>query len=129
MEKTPEVQASSDSSATKPNAPIDMKSRERVTLTQGRGGVVGVKAGMTQVYTDNGDSIAVTVIDLKPAVITQVKTQEKNGYQAVQIGFLEKKSKATTKPEQGHVKASGATGFYHYQEFRISKIDKLNGLA
>ena len=51
-----------------------------------------------------------TVIDLKPAVITQVKTKEKNGYQAIQVGFLEKKAKAANKPEQGHAKASGAAG-------------------
>jgi large subunit ribosomal protein L3 len=84
---------------------------------------------MTQVYSEHGDAIAVTVIDLKPAVITQVKTKELNGYQAVQVGLLEKKSKAVAKPEQGHLKASGATGFYHYQEFRIPEGEKLDGLT
>ena len=63
-------------------------SSRAVALTQDRGGILGIKAGMTQVYTDDGDAVAVTVIDLKPTVITQVKTKEKNGYQAVQIGFL-----------------------------------------
>jgi large subunit ribosomal protein L3 len=129
MEQTPEAQASASSNATQPHATIEHSTRERIALSQGRGGIVGVKAGMTQVYTDNGDSIAVTVIDLKPAVVTQVKTLDKNGYQAVQIGFLDKKTKSTTKPEQGHVKTSQATGFYHYQEFRIAKTDKLDGLA
>ncbi len=89
---------------------------------------MGVKAGMTQVYNENGDSIAVTVIDLKPTVITQVKTQKTNGYQAVQVGFLEKKAKAATKSEQGHVKPAGATGFYHYQEFRLPADGKLRWL-
>lgn len=103
--------------------------RESVALTHGRGGVLGVKAGMTQVYNEEGDSIAVTVIDLKPVVITQVKTQEKNGYQAIQVGFLEKKAKAATKPEAGHAKASGAPGFYHYQEFRLDGGAKLDGLT
>ena len=71
MENKPETQAVQTPST----------ARERVALTQGRGGILGVKAGMTQVFNENGDSFAVTVIDLKPAVITQVKTKEKNGYQ------------------------------------------------
>ncbi len=103
-------------------------SRESVALLQGTGGVLGVKAGMTQVFNDNGDSIAVTVIDLSPAVITQVKTIEKNGYNAIQVGFLEKKAKSVSKPEAGHVKASGASGFYHYQEFRLAADAKMDGL-
>ncbi|OFY99816.1 MAG: 50S ribosomal protein L3 [Bdellovibrionales bacterium GWC1_52_8] len=84
---------------------------------------------MTQVFTEAGDSVAVTVIDLSPAVITQVKTHEKNGYQAIQIGMLPKKAKAATKPEQGHAKAVSASGFYHYQEFRLESDDKLDGLV
>lgn len=103
--------------------------RERVALTQGRGGILGVKAGMTQVYNEEGDSIAVTVIDLKPTVITQVKTKENDGYQAVQIGLIEKKAKRATKAEQGHAKAAGATAFYHYQEIRLPEEAKLDGLT
>jgi large subunit ribosomal protein L3 len=68
------------------------------------------------------------VIDLKPNVITQVKTQAKNQYQAIQVGVLSKKAKSATKAEQGHLKASQASGFYHYQEFRLSLTDKLDGL-
>lgn len=104
-------------------------SREQITLTQGRGGLLGIKAGMTQVFSEEGESIAVTVIDLAPAVITQVKTKEKNGYNAIQVGFLEKKAKAVTKPEAGHAKASGAAGFYHYQEFRLPADAKMDGLT
>jgi large subunit ribosomal protein L3 len=104
-------------------------SRESIALLQGRGGVLGVKAGMTQVFSDNGDSIAVTVIDLSPVVITQVKTLEKNGYNAIQVGFLEKKAKSVSKSEAGHVKASGASGFYHYQEFRLAADAKMDGLT
>ncbi|OFZ22333.1 MAG: 50S ribosomal protein L3 [Bdellovibrionales bacterium GWB1_55_8] len=84
---------------------------------------------MTQVFDENGDCFAVTVIDLKQAVITQVKTKAKNGYQAVQVGFLPKKAKAATKPEQGHAKAANASGFYHYQEFRLADSDSLDGLS
>ena len=104
-------------------------SRESVALLQGKGGILGVKAGMTQVFSDEGDSIAVTVIDLSPVVITQVKTVEKNGYNAIQVGFLEKKAKAVSKPEAGHAKASGATGFYHYQEFRLPSSAKMEDLT
>jgi len=108
---------------------MEQTTRESVALSQGRGGILGVKAGMTQVYTEAGDSVAVTVIDLKPTVITQVKTKEKNGYQAIQVGFLDKKAKAASKSEQGHLKAVGATGFYHYQEFRLEPKESLEGLT
>src|SRR4051812_10109485 len=109
MDQAPEAQASGNKTAT-PSASKDLASRERVALTQGRGGILGIKAGMTQVYNEAGDAIAVTVIDLKPTIITQVKTKEKNGYQAVQVGFLDKKAKAANKCEQGHLKAVEATG-------------------
>jgi large subunit ribosomal protein L3 len=94
-----------------------------------RGGILGVKAGMTQVYTEAGDSVAVTVIDLKPATITAVRTKEKNGYQGIQVGILPKKAKSSNKPEQGHFKASGHAGFYHVQEFRLPDSAKLDGLT
>ncbi|MFZ9595078.1 MAG: 50S ribosomal protein L3 [Bdellovibrionia bacterium] len=129
MEQAPEATATSASKAPESHAKLDLGSRERVSLTQGRGGVLGVKAGMTQVFNENGDSIAVTVIDLKPAVITQVKSQDQNGYQAIQVGFLEKKEKACNRPEKGHAKASSTSGFYHYQEFRLAQNDKLDGLT
>lgn len=114
MEQKPEAQAGTAAESTRATGGAG---RESVALTQGRGGVLGVKAGMTQVYTDAGDSVAVTVIDLKPTIITQVKTMDKNGYQGVQVGFLEKKAKSASKPEQGQNKTAGAPGFYHYQEF------------
>src|SRR5947209_5475216 len=78
----------------------------RVVLKEGLGGILGIKAGMTQIYSENGDCIAVTVIDLRPAVITQLKTKDKNGYQAVQVGILEKKAKSSNKPELGNAKKS-----------------------
>jgi large subunit ribosomal protein L3 len=58
-----------------------------------------------------------------------VKTKDKNGYQAIQVGILEKKAKSATKPEQGHAKASGKSGFYHYQEFRLEEGAKLDGFT
>ena len=103
--------------------------RPVVAHTQNRGGVLGIKAGMTQVFTEDGSAQAVTVIDLRQTVITQVKTQEKNGYNAIQVGFLEKKAKAANKAEQGHAKAANASGFYHFQEFRLPADAKFDGLA
>ena len=120
MDSKPEAQADAGmQSASK-------QSNEKVAF---KGGILGVKAGMTQIFTDEGDSVAVTVIDLKPAIITQVKTNDKNGYQAIQVGMLPKKEKAATKPEQGHAKAVQASGFYHMQEFRLEQNDKLDGLV
>lgn len=126
MENKPEAQASGNKTAASVSNTL---TRESVVLDQGNGGVLGVKAGMTQVFTENGDSVAVTVIDLKPTVITQLKTKDKDGYLAVQVGFAEKKQKSVNKAEQGHLKAAQATGFYHYQEFRLPNEAKLDGLT
>lgn len=117
MEQKPEAQGqvSAGEAAQASSGAASKTARELVALATQRGGVLGIKAGMTQVYSDNGDAVAVTVIDLKPTVITQIKTKDKNGYQAVQVGLLEKKAKAASKTEQGHAKAAGAAGFYHYQ--------------
>jgi large subunit ribosomal protein L3 len=114
---------------TKSAAATTGSTRELIALAAGKGGVLGIKAGMTQVYTENGEAVAVTVIDLKPTVITQVKTKEKEGYSAVQVGFLEKKASRANKPEQGHAKKSASNGFYHYQEFRMPEGSSLEGLT
>ena len=101
----------------------------KVALTDGLGGIFGVKAGMTQVYNDDGASFAVTVIDLSPNVITQVKTMAKEGYNAVQVGVLEKKSKHINKAETGHFKKSGQVGFYYVKEIRLPEKSKMEGLT
>lgn len=98
-----------------------------IALTEGQGGILGIKAGMTQVYGEDGNLLAVTVIDVRPNVITQVKTKEKDGYSAVQVGFIDKKSKNVNKAEAGHLKKAGAKGFVHYQEFRLPEGAKTEG--
>jgi len=123
MENKPAAQAGTTSDAT------PQGERTSVVFNQGRGGILGIKAGMTQVYTEAGDSCSVTVIDLKPAVITQVKTKDKNAYEAIQVGILPKKKSTASKPEQGHAKKSGALGYHYVQEFRLEKGQKLDGLA
>lgn len=109
-------------------APTTDASASSVALTQGRGGILGVKAGMTQIFDDNGDTIAVTVIDLRPNKITQIRTKEKDGYIAVQVAMDEKKAKNTSKAEQGHAKKVGATGFRVYREFRLPEDAKTDGI-
>ncbi|MFE7064770.1 50S ribosomal protein L3 [Sutcliffiella sp. NPDC057660] len=66
-------------------------------------GILGKKIGMTQVFAANGDLIPVTVIEATPNVVLQVKTVETDGYEAVQIGFADKRDKLANKPEKGHV--------------------------
>jgi large subunit ribosomal protein L3 len=74
---------------------------------------------MTRVYDENGRSIPVTVIEAGPCTILQKKTVQKEGYNAIQLGFLEKKESKLNKPEAGHFKRSGGKGFYHVREFRV----------
>jgi len=75
---------------------------------------------MTRIYNENGRSIPVTVIEAGPCTILQKKTEAKEGYNAIQIGFLEKKEGRLNKPEAGHFKRSGGKGFYHVREFRVT---------
>ncbi|MDR1757247.1 MAG: 50S ribosomal protein L3 [Culturomica sp.] len=72
-------------------------------------GLIGKKVGMTSVFSAEGKSIPCTVIECGPCVVTQVKTMETDGYEALQLGFDEKKEKHTTKPLSGHFKKAGTT--------------------
>ncbi len=94
-------------------------------LSSKRSGILGVKAGMTQIFTAEGDQVPVTVIDLKPATITQIKNKDRDGYLGVQVGINPKKNQRTTKADKGHFKKSGNPGYYHVQEFRVDSVDGL----
>jgi large subunit ribosomal protein L3 len=72
-------------------------------------GLIGKKVGMTSIFDENGKNIPCTVLQAGPCVVTQVKTVEKDGYSAVQLGFEEKKEKHTTKAEMGHFKKANTT--------------------
>lgn len=72
-------------------------------------GLIGKKVGMTSVFDEDGKNIPCTVLQAGPCVVTQVKTREKDGYSAVQLGFDEKKEKHTTKAELGHFRKAGST--------------------
>lgn len=83
-------------------------------------GILGRKLGMTRVYDKNGHAIPVTVIEAGPCTVLQKKTVAKEGYDAVQLGFLKRKASRLTRAEAGHCKRAGSeTGFYHVREFRM----------
>ena len=81
-------------------------------------GLLGKKIGMTSVFSAEGKNVPCTVIEVGPCVVTQLKTVEKDGYEAVQVGFIDKKDKHTTKPEAGHFKKAGVTPKRHLAEFK-----------
>lgn len=84
-------------------------------------GLIGKKMGMTGVYSPDGKYVPVTVIQVGPCVVTQVKTVETDGYNSVQLGYGLKKEKHTTKALQGHFKKSGGALFSHVREFEVSE--------
>ena len=81
-------------------------------------GLLGKKIGMTSVFSAEGKNLPCTVIEVGPCVVTQIKTEEKDGYKAVQLGFQEKKEKHTTKPEAGHFKKAGVAPQRYLAEFK-----------
>ncbi|MEK4427479.1 50S ribosomal protein L3 [Solibacillus sp. FSL K6-1523] len=81
-------------------------------------GILGRKIGMTQVFAENGDLIPVTVIQATPNVVLQKKTVETDGYEAVQIGFEDKRVKLSNKPQQGHVAKANTAPKRFIREFR-----------
>ena len=81
-------------------------------------GIIGKKVGMTSFFTEGGKNVACTVIQAGPCVVTQVKTLEKDGYQAVQLGFDDAKEKNVSKAMQGHFKKSGASPKRKVLEFK-----------
>ncbi|MFK7931303.1 MAG: 50S ribosomal protein L3 [Myxococcota bacterium] len=85
-------------------------------------GLLGRKVGMTQIFRDNGDSIAVTVVEAGPCTVLQVKTEDgSDGYNAVQLGFGTQKESRVTKPQLGHFKKAGASVQRYSREIRVSK--------
>ncbi len=82
-------------------------------------GVIGEKLGMTQVYDEQGLCIPVTVIKVDPLTVTQVKTVETDGYNAIQVGVVPAKEKHLTKAQIGHFKKNNLENFRHLQEFRV----------
>ena len=85
-------------------------------------GILGKKLGMTQIFTEEGIVVPVTVVEAGPNVVTQVKTVEKDGYNAIQVGFEDAKEKSLNKPQKGHLAAAN-TLKKHLKEFRVESVD------
>jgi large subunit ribosomal protein L3 len=84
-------------------------------------GMLGKKLGMTQIFTADGDTVQVTVVELGPCVVVARRTAEKDGYDAVQLGLVEAKPpRHVSKPQQGHFKKAGATPTRKLAEFEIA---------
>ena len=81
-------------------------------------GLIGKKIGMTSVFSADGKNVPCTVIEVGPCVVTQIKSLEKDGYEAVQLAFQDKKEKHTTKAEMGHFKQAGVSPKRHLVEFK-----------
>ena len=82
--------------------------------------MLGKKLGMTSVFDSEGNQIGCTVIEVQPNVVTQVRTTERDGYEAVQLATGEKKEKRTTSAMQGHFSAAGTSPKRHVREFMLS---------
>ena len=85
-------------------------------------GILGKKLGMTQIFTEAGNVVPVTVVEAGPVVVTQIKTTEKEGYNAVQVGFVDAKEKSLNKPQKGHLAAANVLK-KHLKEFRMDSVE------
>lgn len=86
-------------------------------------GILGKKIGMTEYFLDNGNAVVATVIEAGPCFVIQKKTTEKDGYEAVQVGFLEAKPQRVNKPMLGHFKKAGVAPLKHIVEFAAGADD------
>ncbi|MBI4811246.1 MAG: 50S ribosomal protein L3, partial [Ignavibacteriales bacterium] len=87
-------------------------------------GILGKKIGMTSIFDDKGESIPCTIIEAGPCFITQIKTKEKDGYEAIQFGFEEKKERLVNKPLSGHFKKASVSPKKLLREFRSIDVSK-----
>ncbi|MCD8087438.1 MAG: 50S ribosomal protein L3 [Oscillospiraceae bacterium] len=88
--------------------------------------IIGKKVGMTQIFDETGKVVPVTVIEAGPCVVAQKKTADKEGYDAVQLGFEDVAEKKLTKPEQGHLSKAGVEPKKHLHEFRLDDAASMN---
>jgi len=86
-------------------------------------GLLGNKIGMTQIFDESGNIIPVTILKVGPCVITQIKTEAKDGYNSIQIGYGNVSSKALTQPELGHLQKSNIQPLKYLKEFQINETN------
>ena len=89
-------------------------------------GLIGKKIGMTQIFDENGKVVPVTVVEAGPCPVTQIKTEENDGYEAVQLGFQDTKVERLTKPLKGHFAKNNVAPKKVLKEFRLSDIGSVN---
>lgn len=85
-------------------------------------GIIGKKLGMTQIFGENGDVIPVTVVEAGPCTVVQIKTREREGYNALQLGFLPKRPERVNRPLSGHFKKGGVGPFAVLREIRTDEV-------
>ena len=88
--------------------------------------IIGKKVGMSQIFDENGKVIPVTVIEAGPCVVVQKKTAEKDGYDAVQLGYEDIPERKLTKPEMGHLNKAGVAPKKYLREFDLENAAELN---
>ncbi|MEI3305592.1 MAG: 50S ribosomal protein L3 [Dysosmobacter sp.] len=88
--------------------------------------IIGKKVGMSQIFDENGHVIPVTVIEAGPCVVTQKKTSEKEGYEAVQLGYEDIAERKLSKPEMGHLNKAGVSPKKYLREFELENAAELN---
>ena len=88
--------------------------------------IIGKKLGMTQIFAENGAVVPVTVIEAGPCVVTQKKTTETDGYEAIQVGYQDVSEKHVNKPAMGHFKKAGVSAKKYLKEFRLESISEYN---
>jgi large subunit ribosomal protein L3 len=88
-------------------------------------GLIGKKLGMTQVFDEQGHQVPVTVLSVGPCVVVQRKSTETDGYEAVQLGFMDQKEHRVTKPQQGHFKKNGVSAKKILREVRLEEGDEV----
>jgi large subunit ribosomal protein L3 len=89
-------------------------------------GLIGKKLGMTSVFTNEGVHVPVTVIEAGPCYVTQIKTKTTDGYDALQLGFGQKKASKVNKPLKGHLEKSGSSFFSHLKEMAVDDPDQFS---
>ena len=86
--------------------------------------ILATKVGMTQIFNEDGVLTPVTVLQAGPCVVTQVKTEENDGYKAVQVGFVDKREKLVSKPVKGHFDKAGVSYKRYVREFRLENAEE-----
>jgi len=87
-------------------------------------GLLGNKIGMTQIFDESGNIIPVTILKVGPCMVTQIKTELKDGYNAIQVGYGNTSNKSLTQPELGHLQKSNIQPLKYLKEFRVANVDE-----